>query len=185
MPISKPFFQKLQALLLALAVTGCSGVDVASHLKQTSLDIGAPVAVTVPTTPERLALSQQLLAQPVDQAAALRLLVLNSSAWQALVAAHLEQASVAAQSGMLANPVFRFERLSMGDELDIGRSVSLGLFDVLSWPWRHKLAAQQVELARLKLAFDLMLQLDQTRTAWVEAVAASGRFAEPARGIGR
>jgi hypothetical protein len=62
---------------------------------------------------------------------------------------HKINAAQAAQGGRIANPVVSLERLVYGSELEIGRSISFGLLDVLTLPQRRK--AADAELARQEL----------------------------------
>lgn len=112
------------------------------------------------------------LAQPVGQKEAVQLALVNSPALQALLAQGWADAADAAQSGRIANPVFSYERLTAGSELELSRALSLGLLDLLTLPMRQGLAAQRITQAQLRLSGEVVDQVTRVRQAWVRAVAA-------------
>lgn len=127
------------------------------------------------TAPERDAKAEksaQLLAKPLDQTGAVQLALVNSAALQAMLAKNWADAARAAQSGRIPNPVLALERSSMHDELEIGRSLSFGLLDLLTLPLRYEGALSDLERARLQLATDVVDQVTSVRQAWVKAVGA-------------
>lgn len=115
---------------------------------------------------------QALLGAPLGQREAVRLALVNSPSLQALLARGWADAADAAQAGRIANPIFAFERLAHGDELELGRTLSLGLLDLLTLPVRHGLAKQRIEQSQLSLAGEVVDLLRRVRQAWVRAVAA-------------
>jgi outer membrane protein TolC len=120
---------------------------------------------------------QALLAQPLTQEAAVRVTVLGSPALRALVAQSEAQAARSrAQSrpGLLS---LSLERLRRGDETEIGRSLSIGLLDLLTWPWRSQAADRQITAQQQQLARQVMGQVQAVRAQWVKAVAAQQRLA--------
>ena len=165
-------------VVLVWALAGCASID-----PQQSLDHAN--AATAAFTEGRLELArdpdqmarrrleaQALLAGPLGQREAVQLALVNSPGLQALLAQGWADAAGAAQAGRIANPVFHFERLRAGDELELGRSLSLGLLDLLSLPQRKRLADRRTEQLRWKLAAEVIDQITQVRQAWVRAVAA-------------
>ena len=120
----------------------------------------------------RTALASELLAQPLTQDAAVQLALANSPALQALLADRWGQLSAANQAGRMPNPIFSFERMRLGDELEIGRLISFGLVDLLLLPRRLSMAQSQAEQARVQLTGVVVDQVTQVRQAWVRAVAA-------------
>lgn len=113
-----------------------------------------------------------LLQKPLDMNSAVKVALLNSPAFQKVLAMHWAQATAAAQSGRLANPMFSFERLASVDELELTRTLSFGLLDVLTYPLRQSLAVRNVKLEQLKLAAAVVDQVSMVRKAWVMAVSA-------------
>ena len=120
--------------------------------------------------------ADRLLAAELDQQRAVQLALANSPALQSLLAGSLAGVAEAAQGGRIANPVFAFERVRLGDELEIGRLLSFGLLDLLTLPQRKRLADRRIEAARLQLAGEVVDQVTAVRQAWVRAVAAGERL---------
>lgn len=117
-------------------------------------------------------LSEQLLAKPLAMDDAVRLALANSPAVQALIAQSWNDLAAANQSGRIANPVFTFEHLRVGDATEIGRLLSFGLLDLLALPRRMEIAGNQQEQVKTQLGIDVVDQVSQVRAAWVRAVAA-------------
>jgi outer membrane protein TolC len=165
-------------LVAAGAISGCASVDMQDTLAQTNAQHGAftqgqlALAQTAAQRAEHAAVAQRLLSQPLDQAAAVQLALVNSPQLQALLAQHWADAAGAAQSGRIANPKFTFERSTSPDEVDIGRSLGFGLLELLTLPARHANAKRMVERVRLQLGGDVVDTVTAVRQAWVRAVAA-------------
>jgi outer membrane protein TolC len=117
-------------------------------------------------------LSQELLAKPLSMDDAVRLALANSPALQALLAQSWNEIAAAGQAGRIANPVFTFERMRMGDELEIGRLLSIGLLDLITLPYRISVSRSQVAQAHTQLSINVVEHVSQVRQAWVRAVAA-------------
>lgn len=121
---------------------------------------------------QRAATAQRLLAAPLGQGEAVQLALANSPALQALLAQGWADSAAAAQGGRIANPIFGFERLVVGDSLDIGRWLAFGLLDVLTVPARQGVARSRIEQSQLQLTSDVVDLVTQVRQSWVRAVAA-------------
>lgn len=109
-----------------------------------------------------------------DEAAAWSLR--HSPALQALVArseALVARERAAARPGLLG---FSIERLTQGDEVEFGRTWSLGLVELLSWPWRHQAAERRVDAEQQRRAREVLQHLHAVRTQWVQAVASRQRL---------
>lgn len=164
---------------VALALlSGCASVGIDEAVQQTNRQAQAftggqlALARTEADRARRQARADTLLAQPLTQADAVQLALLNSPALQALLAEQGAELAAAQQAGRLANPVFSFERIRLGTELEIGRLLSFGLLDLLLWPQRMAVADSLSVQARLQLTGTVVDQLTQVRQAWVRAVAA-------------
>ena len=120
----------------------------------------------------RSALSQQLLAKPLSQADAVQLALANSPSVQALIAQSWGDIAAATQIGRLPNPIFRFERVVLNSELELGRLLSFGLVDLILLPQRMSISKVQVNQAKVQLTGAVVDQVTQVRQAWVRAVAA-------------
>ncbi|HBO2345490.1 TPA: TolC family protein [Pseudomonas aeruginosa] len=167
----------LAALALA-ALSGCASVDLAQNLSRTNDEAASftggrlALARSDEDHAQRRQVASDLLAQPLGQPQAVELALANSPALQALLAQHGTDAARSAQGGRIANPVFGFERLRTGSELEFGRLLSFGLLDLLTLPARKELADRQIEQSRLRLTSDVVDQITLVRQAWVRAVAA-------------
>ena len=117
-------------------------------------------------------LAGELLGKPLSMDDAVRLALANSPALQALVAQSWADMATANQFGRIANPVFSFERMRLGDELEIGRLLSVGLLDLITLPQRQAISRNQVAQARTQLSINVVEQVSQIRQGWVRAVAA-------------
>ncbi len=116
-----------------------------------------------------------LLAQPLDQDAAVRLALAHSPALAALQA---RSAALAAQAHADARPGLfglSLARLRQGDETDIERHLSLGLLDLLLWPWRSDAADRRIDVQQQAQAMAVLGHAHAVRTQWVKAVAAQAR----------
>lgn len=178
-----PTHTRRPALLLALPLlalpllTGCAGSQFATSLAQTNQDTAAvthgqlQLAQDDAMRAEMAARAAELLQQPLSADGAIQLSLLNHPLWQALLAEHRFEAARAAQAGRIPNPVFSFTRLWRGDAIDIERSLSFGLFDLLLLPQRQQLAQQGLAQAQLGLSLQVLERATQVRQAWVRAVA--------------
>ena len=113
-----------------------------------------------------------MLAQPLGQKETVQLALVNSPSLQALLAQGWAESADAAQVGRIANPIFSFERMTAGTELDLGRALSFGLLDLLTLPSRYSVATRRIEQSQLRLTSDVVDQVTRVRQAWVRAVAA-------------
>ncbi len=167
----------LSAVAVA-ALSGCASYDLSQGLAhinhQTQTFAGGAVALarSDQDRESQRRMAEQLLASSVDQQAAVRLMLANSPAFQALIAQHWAQAADAAQSGRISNPMFSFERVVTGPETELTRFLSFGLLDVLTLPARASVAEQRVAQAKLQFAAQVVDQVTQVRQLWVDAVAA-------------
>ncbi len=164
--------------LTLLILSGCATANLEQDLTRANDEAASFTSGTL-----RLARSQDereqrrqaaaaLLTTPLGQKEAVQLALVNSPALQTLLAQNWAQAADAAQSGRITNPLFSFGRLSSGSELELGRTLSFGLLDLLTLPQRQRIANQRIEQTRLRLTSDVVDQVTQVRQAWVRAVAA-------------
>jgi outer membrane protein TolC len=168
----------IAALVSLLTLAGCASVDVDDSVARTNREAtgftGGKLALARSEDDRRSReqLSAELLKGPLSQADAVQLALANSPSVQALLAQHWADAAGAAQLARLPNPMFSFERLRIGSELELGRLLSFGLLDLLTLPQRNGVAQGRIEQARLRLSADVVDQVTQVRQAWVRAVAA-------------
>jgi outer membrane protein TolC len=160
-----------------LLLAGCATVGIDDALRQTNTDAAAftggqlHLSRSADQRRARAELGEQLLAQPLSQDGAVQLALANSPAVQALVADSWSAMASADQAGRIGNPVFSFERVRSGDELELGRLLSIGLLDLLTLPQRQAVARSRVAQARVQLSASVVDQVSQVRQAWVRAVA--------------
>jgi outer membrane protein TolC len=112
-----------------------------------------------------------LLARPLAADDAVRVAVLGSPALQALLAQAQADSAASTQSARLSNPAFGLERL-LGGGIEITRSLSVGLLDLLTQPVRARIDAARQQQLRLQLAQQVLRVAATARVAWVRAVAA-------------
>lgn len=168
----------LVVAVAAWLLTACAAVDIDQAITDTNQSTQAlsqgrlELSRTEAQREARAKLAGDLLTQPLGQDEAVQLALANSPALQALLAKGWSELSAARQAGRIANPVFTFERMRLGDELEIGRLLSVGLLDLLTLPQRQRIARNQEEQARLQLAASVVDQVGAVRQAWVRAVTA-------------
>jgi outer membrane protein TolC len=174
---SRRFF-KASTLVAALLLAGCASVNIDQTLADTNAATGGITQgkLTLARTPEqrqaREQLAAALLAKPLAMDDAVQLALANSPSVQTLIAQSWADMAAANQGGRIANPMFTFERMRLGNELEIGRLLSFGLLDLLTLPRRQGIAASQVAQARVQLSVRVVGEVNQVRQAWVRAVAA-------------
>jgi outer membrane protein TolC len=122
-----------------------------------------------------------LLQQPLTEDGAIRIALAYSPAYQVLLADQTAASARITQSARLPNPVFAFERLlregGAARELEINRSLSFALLDVLLLPRTLQLADMRQQQLQLQAAAELLRTVTEVRQAWVQAVAAQQRQA--------
>ena len=165
--------------MASLLLTGCAAVNMDQAVQQTNDATWAftqgklELSRTEQQQQARSKLSGELLAKPLTMDDAVQLALANSPAVQTLLAQSWSELTLANQRGRIANPIFSFERLRFGDELELGRLLSFGLLDLLTLPQRQLIARGQVAQLKIQLSADVVGHVTQVRQAWVRAVAAT------------
>ena len=117
-----------------------------------------------------------MLAKPLGADDAVRIALAFSPSLQAMLYESAASSASAAQSARLPNPVFAFERLLRNEggvrDLELTRTLSFSVLDLLLMPSRLRLADYQQQASRLTLASNVVQAATETRQAWVSAVAA-------------
>ena len=113
-----------------------------------------------------------LLREPLSADAAVRIALLGSPALQTLLAQNAAQSAASTRNARLGNPVLGFERLLQGGSVEITRSLSFGLLDLVTLPVRGRIDAARQQQLRLDLARDVLRLAAQARASWVRALAA-------------
>jgi len=182
---------RLTALAAAsLALAGCASVNFDQAVQGTNDNTGTftqgklELSRTAQQAQARAKLSSELLASPLGMDEAVQLALANSPAVQTLLAQSWADMAQASQTGRMANPIFNFERIRSGEELELGRLLSFGLLDLLMLPRRMEISKGQMAQARVQLSANVVEQVTQVRQAWVRAVAAQQSL-EYARQVNR
>lgn len=176
---------------LRLAPLAAAALLAACAPLQTRQSLQATNAITQPHTGVPLQLQRSdaqrqhaqtqidaLLAKPLSADDAVRAALLGSPALQALIAQAQAESATSTQSARLANPVFGFERLLIGGGgVEITRSLSVGLLDLLTLPTRSRINTAQQEQLRLRLASEVLRVAALARRDWVQTVAAQQTLA--------
>jgi outer membrane protein TolC len=170
---------KLTGIALgALFLAGCASVNFDQAVKDTNDATSTftqgklELARSEEQRQAQQKLSAALLAKPLAMGDAVQLGLSNSPAVQTLLAQSWSTMAQANQAGRIANPVFSFERLRSGEELELNRLLSFGLLELLTLPQRQKIAAGLVAQSRAQLSVDVIEQVTAVRQGWVRAVAA-------------
>ena len=178
----KTIFRLTALAMASLALAGCASVNFDQEVQGTNDSTGTftqgklELSRTAQQAQTRSRLSSELLAGPLGRDEAVQLALANSPAVQTLLAQSWAELAQASQTGRIANPVFTFERIRFGDELELGRLLSFGLLDLLSLPRRMEISQGQMAQARVQLSASIVEQVTQVRQAWVRAVAAQQNF---------
>ena len=172
-------FKPVACAAILLALTGCASVNFDQAVTDTNQSAGAftggqlALSQTADQNAAKSKLASELLSKPLSSDDAVQLALVNSPAVQTLLAQSWADMSAANQAGRIANPLFKFERVTFKDELELGRILSFGLLDLLTLPRRQAIAQSQIAQAKVQLSANVIEQVTQTRQAWVRAVASA------------
>jgi outer membrane protein TolC len=161
-----------------LVLAGCASVNFDQAVQDTNNGAGdftqgkLELSRTAEQRQARSKLSSELLAKSLSQDDAVQLALTNSPALQTLLAQSWADMAAANQSGRITNPLFSFERIRAGRELELERVLSFGLLDLLTLPYRQTISRNQVAQAKVQLSASVVEQVTQVRQTWVRAVAA-------------
>ena len=174
----KTLFKPSALAAASLVLAGCASVNIDQTLQDTNTTTQAftagklSLSRTEQQRQDRNKLAEELLAKPLSMNDAVQLALTNSPAVQTLLAQSWAELSRAQQAGRIANPVFTFERIKYGSELELGRLLSFGLLDLLLLPQRQMISQSQTAQAKVQLSANVVEQVTQVRQGWVRAVAA-------------
>nr|WP_295785070.1 TolC family protein [Rhodoferax sp.] len=179
-------FRLISVSAAALLFTGCATVNFDQTLNEARQNSQGFVPDTLElrqTDAQRRASakrSEQLLSQPLSMSDAVQLALANSPALQSLLAQSWDDMANINQSGRLANPLLTFERTQLLNEVELNRSLSIGLLDLLTLPRRLGMARNQLAQANIQLSANVVDRVAEARQAWVRAVAAqqTAQYAE-------
>ncbi len=120
---------------------------------------------------ELLKNSKALLNSEIGEKEAVELMLSKSPSFQSLLFKYRGSGSAAAQKARISNPVFSFERMVKGSEIEYGRFLSFGLLDLLSLPTKQKSSKLAVDLNDINFASEVYGAINDVRMSWFEAVA--------------
>jgi outer membrane protein TolC len=163
----------------ALALAGCASPNMQAAMGEAN-ELASPVAGGAKAELMRdgagreasAKLASDLLAKPLTMDGAVQLALANSPGFQAALAGSWGELAAARQRGLPGGVLFSFERLREGADLEIGRVLSFGLFDLITLPQRQAVSRIEGEQARVRMAGVIVDQASAARRAWVKAVAA-------------
>lgn len=177
-PLSSPRLKVAWSLTTVALLAGCASANFEQSLEKVNTqtaEFSAGHVGLVQTDKQREERQQavaKLLTSVVGQKEAVELALLNSPSMQTMLAQSWADASLAAQSGRIGNPTFSFERIRVGEELELGRILTFGLLDLITLPYRKGIADQRIEQSQIRLAAEVVDRTTQVRQSWVRAVAA-------------
>ena len=181
MNTTAPTLWRLTAAAAALTVlAGCASVS-PDGLQGRAMEQAARSAPTLaaqlpPADPatrsEAQAQLRTWLAQPLTQDNAVRIALLHQPALRVRLAELGIQDAQRVQALQLPNPHLTLGRLVNGHEREIERSLSFGLLDLITLPWRTQRQAEARDHATLLAAQDVLQVAADARRAWLRAVAA-------------
>lgn len=181
MNTTEPTVWRLTAAAAALTVlAGCASVS-PDGLQGRAMEQAARSAPTLAAQlpPADLAARsdaqtqlQVWLAQPLTQDNAVRIALLHQPALRVRLAELGIQDAQRVQALQLPNPHLTLGRLVNGHEREIERSLSFGLLDLITLPWRTQRQAEARDHATLLAAQDVLQVAADARRAWLRAVAA-------------
>ena len=158
----------------ALLLTGCATVDINDQIATVNREYSdftggnLRLSGTAPTDTTAIL---DILEQPIDQESAVRLSLINNPAFQVLLNEHWGQIAEEMKIGRMANPALSLERIRVGDELEIGRLISISAIDLFTLPQKQRVAAQRRLAGEWQLSGNVVEKITQVRKSWVRAVA--------------
>ncbi len=180
--LSNHRISRIAAAAAAILLAGCASTAIDqnfSSAQQLSRErLGSELKWLTTDDARRQARSDvdALLGKPLASDDAVRIALAYSASLQAMLYESAASTASATQSARLPNPVFAFEHLVRNEagarELELTRTLSFSVLDLLLLPSRMRLADYQQQANRLTLATNVVQAATEARQAWVTAVAA-------------
>ena len=173
------YFKLTASAVAVLVLAGCASVNFDEAVGNTNQATGSftggklELIRNAEQRDAKAKLAADLLSKPLSSDDAVQLALANSPAVQTMLAQSWADMSAANQAGRIANPIFKFERVTFKDELELGRLLSFGLLDLLTLPRRQEIAQSRIAQSQVQLSASTVELVTQVRQAWVRAVAAS------------
>ena len=176
---ARPTLKLAAAAAAAVVLAGCAAPNMDAAMREVNA-LAAPVAggatASLNTDAAQRAssakLAADLLAKPLTMDGAAQLALANSPSFQAALAQSWGEIASAQQRGLPGGVVFSFERLREGADLELGRLLSFGLFDLITLPQRRAVSRVESETARVRMAGAVVDHVAGAKQAWVRAIAA-------------
>ncbi len=166
------------AALAVLALSGCAslsrdgGFDAVEQLARERVGTTPSYQRRQEQTDAAQARVAALLKQPLDADRAVEIALLNNRGLQASYAELGIAETDLVRAGRLANPSFRFGRLSGGGAVEIDRAVLFDVLSLLTMPLARQIEQGRFEQAQLRAAYETVGVAGEARRAFFEAVAA-------------
>jgi outer membrane protein, multidrug efflux system len=159
-----------------MVLAGCTSVsndmlrEDVEQLAQPRIAVATAKLGTAQSTPT---VDELLSRSPLDAETAVRIALLNNPSLQgSLATLSISEADRLAAS-RASNPLLTLSRVRAGEQLEIERMLSFNVINLVTLPWRARLAGQQTELAKLQAAQEVIRIAADTRKAWINAIAAA------------
>jgi outer membrane protein TolC len=166
------------AALALLAVTGCAsfsqdgGFHAVEQLTKERVGQTPSYQRTAEQADSAKARVAELLQQALTADSAVEIALLNNRDLQASYADLGIAESDLVRAGRLANPSFRFGRLSNGGATEIDRAVIFDVLGLFTMPLARQIEQGRFEQAQLQAAFETIGVAGEARKAFFEAVTA-------------
>ena len=164
--------------LASLALVGCAsfsadgGFGSVEQMTQERIGQKPSRQQTVEQTASAASRVAELLKQPLSADSAVQIALLNNRDLQAGYAELGVAEADLVRAGRLANPSFRFGRLSGNGVVEIDRAVIFNVLGVLTMPLAQQLEQRRFEQAQMQAAFETVGLAGAARKAFFESVTA-------------
>lgn len=164
---------------LALLLSGCAsfsgdgGLGAVSQATQSRTGHEAKLLRNDDDRRALTALLAEKLKQPLTADDAVQIALLNNRGLQASYWSLGVAEADLVQAGRLQNPAFGFKRTHAGGEVEIERTLTLNLVNLITAPLAGRIEGRRFEQSKLLVANEAIQVAAQTRRAYYEAVAAT------------
>ena len=165
---------RLVGFISVLILSGCAAVDINDQIATVNREYSEFTGGNLRLLKSARADTSEILeilGQPLTQESAVRLSLMNSPAFQIMLNEHWARAAEDMKIGRMPNPALSLERIRVGDELEIGRLISISAIDLLMLPKKQRVAAQRRLAGEWQLSGKVVEKITQVRKSWVRAVA--------------
>lgn len=168
------------------SLSGDGGFSAAAGVSEQRTGMSASVAGRLPRNEDDAralaAVIDKKLGQPLSSDDAVQIALLNNRGLQAAYWSLGVAEADLVQAGRLQNPVLDFKRSHGGGDVTIERTLTFNLLGVLTAPMASRIEGRRFEQAKLLVSNEALKVAADTRSAWVDAVAA-GQTADYAKQV--